>query len=77
MSESVPDDMFISTLVRARFHACSRQEAHLLATNYPQLMSKFILILEKGQYNLTTIVKRDTIQGFNKLIVQWSCTKER
>lgn len=45
-SPCLPNNMLISTLVGPRFHAGCRQESHLLTANYPQLVSKFILILE-------------------------------
>ena len=31
----IPHNVFITSLVRARFHAGSGQEAHLLTSNYP------------------------------------------
>lgn len=44
-SSSLPNNVFISTLVGTRLHAGCRQESHLLTANYPQLMFKFTFIL--------------------------------
>ena len=48
----VPDNVFITTLIRTRFHASRGQKAHLLASNDPQLTPKFILILETNGINV-------------------------
>ena len=44
-SSSLPNNVFISSLVGPRLHAGCRQESHLLTANYSQLMLKFTFIL--------------------------------
>lgn len=54
-SSSLPNNVFISTLVGTGLHAGCRQKSHLLTANYPQLMFKFTFILSIKKTNRMTI----------------------